>query len=213
MNPKTEEVLGILLANTYQLWPGGGYYRALPHYVDDTERDFGLDIYDRMLHDPSCAAAINSIKVGVLSEGPRFVSPVPVPSAYRPDPAAEAAYAKSLEVRDVIEAMFDALNSPVESIIGEMFQFLPFGHCIAEKVYAEQNGLLALKKLTVKPRTAYAFCSDVYLNMPGFIAAKLGGLMMLTIPTNVEPNDIIREKSSGCSLGIPTPVILADSRS
>ena len=44
-------------------FPYQQFQRALPRYVDDAERDFGTDLYDRMLRDPMVAAAIDTLKM------------------------------------------------------------------------------------------------------------------------------------------------------
>lgn len=57
---------------------GGGYpflsqyIRSLPHYVDDLSRDYGGDIYDRMLLDPQCSSAVRLLKEEALSAGVRL---------------------------------------------------------------------------------------------------------------------------------------------
>lgn len=57
---------------------GGGYVflanyiRSLPHYIDDTTRDLGDDLYERMLLDPQVASSIRLLKLSVLTQGIRL---------------------------------------------------------------------------------------------------------------------------------------------
>lgn len=57
---------------------GGGYQflaqyiRSLPHWIDDATRDFGDDLYERMLTDPQVSSAIRVLKESTLSSGIRL---------------------------------------------------------------------------------------------------------------------------------------------
>jgi hypothetical protein len=57
---------------------GGGfiylanYIRSLPQYIDDTTRDLGDDLYERMLLDPQVNSAIRLLKLSSLSNGVRL---------------------------------------------------------------------------------------------------------------------------------------------
>jgi hypothetical protein len=48
------------------------YLRALPHYIDDTTRDFGDDLYERMLLDGQVSSAIRLLKEETLANGVRL---------------------------------------------------------------------------------------------------------------------------------------------
>jgi hypothetical protein len=45
------------------------YLKALPHWVDELTRDFGSDLYERMLWDPMIYSAVNLLKLAVLADG------------------------------------------------------------------------------------------------------------------------------------------------
>ncbi len=57
---------------------GGGhiflsnYLRSLPQYIDDTTRDLGDDLYERMLLDPQVNSCLRTIKLSVLANGIRL---------------------------------------------------------------------------------------------------------------------------------------------
>src|SRR5215471_11018553 len=43
--------------------------RTLPHAFDDLTRDFGDDVYAKMLLDPQVSAALNTLKTAILADG------------------------------------------------------------------------------------------------------------------------------------------------
>jgi len=57
---------------------GGGYIflanylRSLPHWIDDTTRDLGEDLYERMMMDAQVSSAIRLLKLSAMSEGIRL---------------------------------------------------------------------------------------------------------------------------------------------
>jgi hypothetical protein len=164
----------------------------MPLSIDDVERDFRLDIYDRMLRDPAIAGAIKALKTGVLSEGLRFVNRCQMPSPFKPDPEQQAKYDKAEEIRQFIERNFDRLQQPIEDILNEMLDYLAYGHKLAEKVYTlDEGGLVALKTLRVKPRNAYAFALSGTMDFLGVVAAKPGMGSALGIGQEVKPDEII----------------------
>src|SRR5579862_5148332 len=44
------------------------YLRALPFYVDDVTRDFGDDLYERMLLDSKCSQCVHTFKMAILGQ-------------------------------------------------------------------------------------------------------------------------------------------------
>ena len=48
----------------------------LPPFIDDAERDFGLDIYTRMLNDPAVGSALDAIKIAILGDGISIINPL-----------------------------------------------------------------------------------------------------------------------------------------
>lgn len=189
----TREMLLGILANHTLLAAISAMVKALPAYIDDAERDFGLDIYDRMLKDPALSSSLLAIKVLVLSEGPRFLNRVQAPSMHKPDPGQEKKYQQGEEMRLFIERMCDGLQAPLEDILEEMLDFMPYGHKVAEKVYGAEGGKLVLKKLRVKPRGAYSFVVNQYVDFLGLVGAGAGRSTL--VASDVKEEDIIpREK-------------------
>jgi hypothetical protein len=189
-----ELVLGTLVGNAYLSFVGK-YIANLPQYIDDAERDFGTDIYERMLRDPALSSSVTALKQSIMAEGPRFHTPIQPPSPTRPDPDQQAKYDKGQEICAFIERMFDRLQSPLDDILYEMLDFLSFGHTVAEEVYAVEDNALVLKTLRIKPRQAYAFVVDKFFNHLGFTAAKEGASGLSPLLGVISETDVIpREK-------------------
>lgn len=141
--------------------------RALPRYVDDAERDFGVDLYERMQRDPALQSAMFAIKAAVLSEGPRFLSPIAQPPPFSKDAEAQTLYERGDELRFWTDAVFDNLQQPFEEILDEMLDYVAFGHSIAEQTFRLDAGQLKLAKLATKPRRNYVFAVDGFMNILG----------------------------------------------
>lgn len=189
-----ELLLGILGSNAYLL-AVNSYLKTLPAYIDDAERDFGTDIYERMLRDPALASAMQAIRVMVLADGPRFVAAAGAPNPAKPDSEVQARYDRAIEIRDAIEGMCDNLQQPLEEILADMLDYLPYGNCVAEKVYEPRDGLLALSILRPKSRKAYRFVVDDKASVLGLLKASARGQMTNGTLADVNPADVVpREK-------------------
>jgi hypothetical protein len=159
---------------------GGGYVwlpryiKALPFYIDDTSRDFGNDIYDRMMLDPQTSAAIDVRKAMVLAQGIKIV-----PIDDETEKGADGQTVKqpsplSQEIADFCNAVIGNLDRPLINVMWEMLDALALGHQIAELIYhipvlGSLSGRLALRAVKVKPRTSATFVVDVYFNCIGII--------------------------------------------
>lgn len=190
-----ELVVGTLVYSSFQLF-SGEYMRTLPHYTDDVERDFGLDIYEKMLHDPAVSASIGAIKESVLAHGIRIVGkskrPPVTKEAEDVDPQESADYETSEEIREFVERMFERLNPSLEATVYDMLDCVAFGHSTAEKVYEVFDGKLMLRKLGVKPRRFYAFVVTPYLDLVGLIGIEQVGMTALTLLSTIpDPKQII----------------------
>jgi hypothetical protein len=141
------------------------YLRALPFYVDDVTRDFGDDLYERMLLDGKVAGCVHTLKMGVLAHGVALVG-----AARKGDPA----FARSNEIRDFCQRNLDTLIDPLEGILYDMLDCAAFGNRVAEQIYALEGGRLVLKTLKPKPRRSVAFVVDVYTNVVGMLGLVPG---------------------------------------
>lgn len=188
----TQQVLGAMAAYSFQTFIGQ-YVHSLPKYTDDIERDFGMETYERMLNDSALGSSLIQIKISVLSDGIRFLSPVSAPASFKDDPDGKALYDKCEEYRQFIEQMCGRLQQPLEDILDELLDALVFGHVVAEQTYAPEGGRLILKCLRVKPRTAYAFVVDKFMELQGLIST--GNVGEVASPPLVSSENVIpREK-------------------
>jgi len=155
--------------------------RALPQTIDDAERDFGPDIYERMANDAVLGGAEAYLKVLTLS-----VDLHVTPSIEEPRPHAPAAmhveYAKAKVASDFCKSFIDRLGTtdrPIRKILWDMLDALHKGHRLAE-VDAEVamdgalKGKLVPKSIRPKPRHNYAFVLDEYNGFRGVIAVVPG---------------------------------------
>jgi hypothetical protein len=186
-----EELLWGMSAFGYAGWLGV-YLQSLPQYVDDAQRDFGFDIYERMLKDPAVFSSMQTIKIGILSQGARFIAPADALPSFRDDPEAQARYERAEEIRSFIESICMNLQQPLEDILGEMLDALSFGYSVAEKTYEARGSKLVLKSLKPKPRRNFAFAVDRYTNLAGLVGTtdKSSGLMP-SLLSNVDEESVI----------------------
>lgn len=145
------------------------YIKALPFYIDDLSRDFGDDIYERMLLDSQVQACINVRKSAVLAQGLELIA---VQDIELPAPSTKPATTKGFVKRVVdrvrrwffgTETDAHAKTVPAASALSEeiaafcrwnverlqgrsfaavMFELLDgiaFGHKMAEQIYALQD--------------------------------------------------------------------------
>lgn len=166
------------------------YLQSLPRHVDDVERDFGLDIYHKMLNDSAVSSALGAIKTQVLSAGVKLTGRVTEPASFNEDPKQQAEYDKSEAVRALCEDMLDGLQQPIEAILMEMMDCLPYGNSLAEATYESRGGKLWLKTLRVKPRHRYAFVVNDFLDCPGVVPSEIGwGMYGTQAPESMIPRE------------------------
>jgi hypothetical protein len=168
--------------------------QSLPRYVDDAERDFGMDIYDRMMRDDSLSSSVDTIKAQVMSEGPKFLCSVSAPASFSNDAEAQGKYDKAEEIRSDFESMCDNLQQPLEDILMDMLDALVYGHRIAEEVYAAESGKLVLKKLRVKERESYCFAVNKYMDLAGILPQQYGNSSVGNLSIISEKDIIPRDK-------------------
>jgi hypothetical protein len=170
----------------------GQLRKALPPYIDDVSRDFGLDVYERMLVDAQVAACLAILKASIIEEGVTLAPAV--------DDEADPEYKQAREIADEAEAMLDDLDTPLDDVLWDLLGAIALGNRVAEQVYEtrsattiENRSALQVRALKVKPIRSVAFVTDAYLNVLGLVGAKPGQ----TVPavSDLAPSEIIpREK-------------------
>jgi hypothetical protein len=163
------------------------YAKTLPHWVDDLTRDFGDDLYHRMLVDAAVHAAITTLKASVLEGGVQLTPAVE-------DDAADG-YATAVEILEFCQAVIEDLDIDLESVLWDLTDAFAFGNRLAEAVYEPRTvkgkRALALKALKPRLRETYAFVTDAYANLVG-IMALIPGTAFAVLPGLVvgNPRDI-----------------------
>lgn len=157
------------------------YIKALPFYIDDTTRDFGDDLYERMMLDPQISSCMNVLKSAVLAEGIELTQiedeDQEVPTLGGPTAGKrtiKAASDQSKEIADFCRRNLDNLARPLAEVAWELLDALAVGNKIGEMVYriaqgGQDAGKLCLGAIKIKPRRSYSFVVDVYFNVLGII--------------------------------------------
>lgn len=145
---------------------------TLPHPIDDVTRDFGDDMYDRMLQDPQVEACVTVFKASILETGPA-ISPA-VADDGDPD------YELAKEICDQAVRMISEMGGSFNDALWNLLDCCAKGNKVAEQTYrfgkAIKDGrpLLLLDKLKVKPRHATLFAVDAYGNVIGLLVRQPG---------------------------------------
>lgn len=177
--PALEPVRPPTPADLTQEFVAGGQYswysrlaRTLPPAIDDITSDFGDDLYERMLLDPTVAKCVIVFKASILEDGVDL-NPA-VKDEANPD------YDLAVRIRDEAEAMLEDLETALDDVLWNMADHCALGSVVAELRYelrrgrVESRDLLQLVALKPKPRRAYAFVVDAYLNVVGLLGQRPG---------------------------------------
>ena len=168
----SEFIPGQIAANSYYGPLLQNYLRSLPRPTDDVERDFGIDIYEKMMNDPVASAGVQALKVMALSSGVRFVGRVARPTPWDDSPEHAHDYAASEAILAFVQSSMRRLQQPLSAIVMDMLDCLAYGHAIAEMVYAPKQGQIVLRALRVKNRYRYAYVTDRFLSFLGVVPTE-----------------------------------------
>jgi hypothetical protein len=143
-----------------------GMVKALPEYVDDVTRDFGPDLYERMMLDPQVASVVDILRMAALYNGFQLGVHQDVP---------EADKEQAQKITDFCQWNLDNLATPFEQVLYELSAGVYLGHKVAEQVYrvddrGEGDGpQLVVDDIHPKPYNATAFVVDDKNNELGLI--------------------------------------------
>jgi hypothetical protein len=194
--PRTVQVARSQLLREYvsggSLAAYGQMRRALPPYLDDVSRDFGLDVYEKMLVDAQVAACIAILKAAIIEEGVTLTPAI--------DDEADPDYEQARLIADEATAMLDDLETPLDDVLWDLLSAVALGNRVAEQVYEarpattiDNRTMLQVRALKVKPVRSVAFVTDAYMNVLGLVGAKPG--QAIPAVANLAPTEIIpREK-------------------
>lgn len=168
----------------------GNAIMPLPWAIDDITRDFGADLYLRMLRDPQCLAVVNIFKASILDSGIRLASARPKPE--------QDGHKKAARLLEFCQEALDRIDTLTESLWNQL-DAIAVGNKIAEQTYIDHNGRLWLDKYKVKPARSLAFAVDAYMNVIGLLATIPGVSSQAQTGTligdvSVQPNLLPRGK-------------------
>lgn len=145
--------------------------RALPSPYDDLTSDFGVDVYREMMKDPQIAAAVIVMKASILEDGLTLKPAI--------DDQKNKGYKRAVKIRDLAARMIERLQFPIDQVLWNMLDAMPYGSKVAEQVMEWQQvkgegRLLMLRALKPKPQKNVSFVVDQYMNLLGVLGARPG---------------------------------------
>lgn len=172
----------------YGLGASAGIH-ILPIFIDELERDFGTDMYYRMMNDAVVSAKIGTMIDGILD---RDIQIEPGCEAESDDESAQAKKIRTFatEVADFCKYNLENIEGGIQLVLRQMLEGIPMGYKLAEKVwelrdlkaYGKFPGIkgkaLCLAALKPKPQEAVSIVADQYNTVLGYIPRPSGtGLM------------------------------------
>lgn len=150
------------------------FYRSLPQWIDDTTRDFGDDLYERMLLDEQVYSSLYTVIGSVLADGLEIRPKV--------DDKDDPGFREASDFADFARRNLGELERTPEEILREMLGSMALGNRVAEMTFeneesGEDAGKIVLDKIKVKPRRAVGFIVDLYLNLVGMVGRLPGESM------------------------------------
>ena len=157
--------------------------RALPQSIDDAERDFGIDIYDRMFNDPIIGGHVDLLRIKTLETGltikPAYVCPNLATAPAEDIKRHEDADRVARYVRFVLSGLKNDAFSSLGDVLWDMLEAIYKGHRLAEITTevaktGEFAGYERIESIRAKPRENYAFIVDGYHRFRGIMAIVPG---------------------------------------
>jgi hypothetical protein len=144
------------------------YKQVLEHAIDDVARDFGNDVYERLLRDPQISSCVDTLKTAVLAGGLRI-------NALELDddaPENDAQLANTLA--DFCRRVIEDLETPIGDVLWNMLDAMSLGNKVAETTWimsyvADDGPKLEVRRINVKPRESVAFVVDAFNNIVGIL--------------------------------------------
>lgn len=179
--PTKEELNQVIpsLFNGFNVTLGG---IVLPKPGDDLEWEYGLNIYPKMLQEPTLAALDDIVRMLVLEAEPSITPNIKEPES-QSDPnfdATSAEHERSKEVSDYVEDLvFNKFKTPIRTIFWQVLVAYAMGHSLAEKVYGILDGAIQVVDLKPKPRKMYSLVVTPFYDVLG-VKVGASSLGMIT---------------------------------
>lgn len=141
-----------------------GYYAALPHSIDDVTRDFGDDLYERILNDAQASSCVQVLRLAACD-------------GYSIRPAVsdkkKPGYKESARIAEWWETVLDNTKPSFADFLYQMSAAIAFGNKIAEKsLSVGDDGKWRIDCLAVKPRRSLLFVVDAFNSIVGLLSQK-----------------------------------------
>ncbi len=164
--------------------PGAGSgIHTLPLYVDELERDFGTDIYLKMLIDAQIAASDSIVRYAVLDR-PAVLTTGADPKHVK-DPL-KVIFGK--RVMAFVEAnLFEHMEPKLPELCYELLEGMALGYKLAEQVYEmgdlgyNEGEQTLLKAVKCKPQESVSYLVDLFNNILGYVPRAMATGMFATI--------------------------------
>lgn len=152
--------------------------RTLPRSIDDAERDFGMDIWDRMRNDPYIEGPLRYLEALVLEDGVPLGNPIPQPGPMA-DAELVALYDAGQEICDFCVEVLDELDEPIEQTVESLMRAASHGYEIAELTYRLEAGgrydrRLVTDSIRMIPHANYVLVATPFNRLLGALAIKPG---------------------------------------
>lgn len=144
------------------------YAQGLPYNIDDVTRDFGTDLYERMMNDPQVASCVEVIKSAVIAEGIQLVPACR--SGGSPHTPGDGTETPEEAMCEWVEGVIRNMDTSIDSVLYDMMDAVALGHKIAENIYTIRDGALVLRAIKVKSRETLSIVVDQFKNIVGFQA-------------------------------------------
>lgn len=148
-----------------------GMVQALPRYIDDITRDFGWDLYERMMLDPQVSSIIDVLRMGACYNGFQFTLPEDV---------AEGDAELADTIVEFIQYNMNSLDRPFKQLVYELSAGIYLGHKVGEKIFVVEEldpkvgPQLLLSGVHTKPGNSTAFVVDDKNNPLGLMSTIPG---------------------------------------
>lgn len=176
-----------LVAGTAAVWLRN-YARSLPQKIDDATRDFGANLYERMMFEPAVASNVQLLTAAVIENGPSLRSPI--------EDEKDPDYQKALDIRDALADQLDDLpGAGFESVLLQLAQAVWRGNKVVEMSYRIGKGAFGptttiVDQLAPKPWENLSFVVDAYNTVIGLLGRSPQVPMSVIAGTILNPKDV-----------------------
>lgn len=161
--------------------------QVLPQYITHLDRDFGIQLWEKMMEDPACRSAVGMRRAAGLADGIRVQASVTKPKPWETDQALVANAERAAYWASFVERAFGALErsgQTIEDVARDLYAGKVYGNRIGEITLdwgpgKDSEWLMPKRVRPIHPK-AFAYVVDEFLNILGVVGAEPGD--MATLP-------------------------------